>query len=63
MFIELNSEKGIIPTFIQDHLNLYILLQALNDSSLKLGETLDDYYRSFYGPAAAPMKKYSERVA
>jgi hypothetical protein len=58
LFNELSSDKGNVPNIAQDHLNLYVQLQLLNDSSLNVDEMLDEYCKLFYGPAYEPMKSF-----
>ncbi|MBQ9770653.1 MAG: DUF4838 domain-containing protein [Lentisphaeria bacterium] len=40
------------------HLNDYIRCQLMWDPDLDMKATLEEYYRLFYGPAAAEMKEY-----
>ena len=53
----------LLRNIAQVHLNLYVwarlMAQGVNED-LKGADLLDDYCRSFYGPAAAPMKKFFE---
>lgn len=52
-----------IPNFALDHLNFYawarLMSQDVNED-MKTADLLEDYCKSFYGPAAAPMKKFFE---
>ena len=40
------------------HLNLYVTAKYLWNADTDVNVLLNDYYRSFYGPAAAPMKAF-----
>ncbi|MCA1809527.1 MAG: DUF4838 domain-containing protein, partial [Lentisphaerae bacterium] len=42
------------------HLNLYAMSRLWWDAGLDVDELLDEYYRLFYGPAAAEMKRFIE---
>ncbi|MFH0930993.1 MAG: DUF4838 domain-containing protein [Candidatus Zixiibacteriota bacterium] len=58
IFNELSCYEGYLPNIAQDHLNLYVQLQLLNDATSDVDEILDEYCRLFYGPACEPMKKF-----
>jgi len=62
LFNELNSGGGFIPNYAQDHLNVYVQLQLLNDASLDVDAMLDEYCRLFYGPAADPMQVFFRKM-
>lgn len=57
-FIGLSSEDSL--DFSTNHLNYYVAAKLLWDSSLKLDDILDDYYRNAYGDAAPKAREYLE---
>jgi len=62
-FNELLISPVGIPNFIQDHLNFYVWSRLMAQDAhedLKAADLLEDYCKVFYGPAAAPMKKFFE---
>jgi len=44
------------------HLNLYVTAKCLWDAELDVDALLRDYYISFYGPAAGPMRAFWEKA-
>jgi len=47
---------------IEDLLNHYVTWKLLCDPDIDIDVLLDEHYRLFYGPAAAPMKAFYERI-
>jgi hypothetical protein len=55
-----SAEKfGYDPLAI-DHVNLYLTARYWWDASQDLAAVLDDYFTSYYGPAAGPMRAFAE---
>jgi len=48
--------------FAYDHLNMYVFYKYHWNPRRDIDQLLDEYYTLFYGPAAAPMKKFWEEV-
>ena len=71
-FLELNNSRRGLPylpknihngqTFDlpQTHLNLYFAFKGMSGEKIDVDKELELYYRYFWGPAAAPMKRFCE---
>jgi len=51
-----------MPTFFRTGLNYYVRMRCMWDADTDIDALLDDYYRHFFGPAAAPMKRFGAAV-
>jgi len=67
--IKLYKEHGVIgfttegqPAYFRTGLNYYVRLRCLWDVNTNVDALLDDYYRSFFGPAAGPMKQFGTEI-
>lgn len=49
-------------TFFRTGLNYYIRAKCMWDVNADVNALLDDFYASFFGPAAAPMKRFCEGI-
>ena len=47
---------------VLDFMNLYWRMKLYDDSTLDIDVALDEYYRSFFGPAATAMKAFYSRI-
>jgi len=47
---------------VMDDINLYVTLRLADDINQNVDEILDEYYHTFYGPAAKPMKAFFEMI-
>ncbi len=45
-----------------DHLRVYVTMKLLDDWTLDVDKLTDEYFRLFYGPAEAPMKRYWKKL-
>lgn len=50
------------PYMAMTHLNFYMAYRLLDNLELDPEKLLDEYYTKFYGPAAAPMRKFFEEM-
>ncbi len=60
-FVEISAWKSRRSNMAEDLLPAYVTMKMLADDSLKADDILDEHYRLFYGPAAAPMKAFFEK--
>jgi len=60
-FVEISGWKGRWANPAEDYLPVYVTFKLLADDSRGIDEILDEHYRLFYGPAAAPMKAFFEQ--
>jgi len=67
--MKLYKQHGVIgfttegqPTYFRTGLNYYVRTRCMWDVDTDVDALLDDYYRSFFGPAAEPMKRFGTEI-
>ena len=50
------------PTYFRTGLNYYVRARCMWDVDTDVDALLDDYYRSFFGPAAGPMRRFGTEI-
>jgi len=67
--MKLYKQHGVIgfttegqPSYFRTGLNYYIRMRCMWDVNANIDKLLDDYYRTFFGPAAAPMKRFGTEI-
>jgi len=67
--MKLYQQHGVIgfntegqPTYFRTGLNYYVRTRLMWDVNTDIDALLDDYTRNFFGPAAAPMKRFHEEI-
>ncbi|MBM4047962.1 MAG: DUF4838 domain-containing protein, partial [Planctomycetes bacterium] len=61
-FVETSPWKSRRGNMAEDLLPVYVTAKLLVDDSRSVDEILDEHYRLFYGPGAAPMKAFFEKM-
>ena len=59
--IKMFARDGIRGAFIEgvsDQIDAYVTMKLLDDPSLDVDVLLDEFFKRYYGPAVAPMKKF-----
>ncbi len=59
-YLPKNISTGQVFDLPQTHLNLYFAMKAMAGEKMDVDAELELYYRYFWGPAAAPMKRFCE---
>jgi len=67
--MKLYKQHGVIgfttegqPTYFRTGLNYYVRMRCMWDVNTNVDKLLDDYYQSFFGPAAPPMKRFGTEI-
>jgi len=50
------------PSYFRTGLNYYVRMRCMWDLNTDVDALLDDYYRTFFGPAARPMKRFHTEI-
>jgi hypothetical protein len=61
MFIR-DGVRGIFECGEQDQLEQYVMAKVWDDPSLNVDALIDEFFRLYFGPAGAPMKKFYLRL-